>query len=75
MSQNFWIAIFSWCACFLVTVLVSVATVPRPVKDLEGLVYGLAPLPGFKATVWYRRPAMLAGIALAVWALLNVAFW
>src|SRR5689334_1739163 len=31
MAQNFWIAICAWTACFLVTILVSLMTKPRPV--------------------------------------------
>src|SRR6478735_1796470 len=30
MAQNFWIAIFAWSTCFVVTILVSLATRPRP---------------------------------------------
>src|SRR6478672_2187883 len=30
MAQNFWIAIFAWLACFLVTLAVSLLTKPRP---------------------------------------------
>src|SRR5213078_2343744 len=41
MAQNFWIAIFAWTTCFVVTILVSLATRPRPAAELEGLVYGL----------------------------------
>src|SRR5437899_3552120 len=45
MAQNFWIAIFAWTACFVVTIAVSLATRPRPATELEGLVYGLTKLP------------------------------
>src|SRR5947208_2322820 len=41
MAQNFWIAIFAWTSCFVVTIAVSLATRPRPEAELEGLVYGL----------------------------------
>ena len=36
MAQNFWIAIFAWLACFLVTLAVSMLTKPRPASDLRG---------------------------------------
>src|SRR5690348_634661 len=45
MAQNFWIAIFAWSTCFLVTMVVSLATKPRPEADLKGLVYGLTEMP------------------------------
>src|SRR6266487_1358670 len=45
MAQNFWIAIFAWLACFLVTMGISLITSPRPDSELRGLVYGLTELP------------------------------
>ena len=36
MAQNFWIAIFAWTTCFLVTIAVSLATKPRPESELQG---------------------------------------
>ena len=41
MAQNFWIAILAWTTCFVVTIVVSLVTRPRPEADLKGLVYGL----------------------------------
>src|SRR6202163_5021296 len=41
MAQNLWMAIFAWSTCFAVTLLVSLATRPRPVDELRGLVYSL----------------------------------
>jgi solute:Na+ symporter, SSS family len=75
MGQNFWIAIIAWCACFVVTIVVSLATRPRPEKELHGLVYGLVRDVDGKHAAWYRRPAPLAVVALAAWLLLNVRFW
>ena len=45
MAQNFWIAIFAWSTCFLVTVLVSLASRPKPESELHNLVYGLTNIP------------------------------
>jgi SSS family solute:Na+ symporter len=73
MAQNFWIAIFAWTTCFLVTIAVSLVTKPRAEKDLEGLVYGLTKLPGHEGVSWYRRPVPLA-IAVGVLAL-ALNFW
>src|SRR5207249_2854419 len=41
MAQNFWTAIFAWTTCFLVTILVSLATRPYEDQKLVGLVYAL----------------------------------
>ncbi len=57
MAQNFWIAIFAWSTCFLVTILVSLATSPTAEASLRGLVYGLTELPREEGVPWYKRPA------------------
>ncbi|PWU03680.1 MAG: Na+/galactose cotransporter [Terriglobia bacterium] len=75
MAQNFWIAIFAWSACFAVTVLVSLATAPKPSTELGGLVYGLTGIPKDEGEPWYRRPGALALAVLAAVALMNVIFW
>ncbi len=75
MAQNFWIAIFAWSACFLVTIGVSLASAPRAVTELEGLVYGLTALPRDEGAAWYRRPGTLAVTAGAACVLLNLLFW
>jgi SSS family solute:Na+ symporter len=74
MAQNFWIAIFAWSACFAVTILVSLMTRPRPVKELEGLVYGVTALPKDGNKVWYQRPAAVALLVAVVLLILNIWF-
>jgi len=75
MAQNFWIAIFAWSACFLTTILVSLATRPKQASELDNLVYGLTSIPSEEGVRWYRRPAPLAVAAGAGCLLLNVIFW
>jgi SSS family solute:Na+ symporter len=75
MAQNFWIAIWAWTSCFLVTILVSLLTRPRPVEELRSLVYGLTELPKDEGAPWYRRPALVASIAALVCLMLNFLFW
>jgi SSS family solute:Na+ symporter len=74
MAQNFWIAIFAWSTCFLVTILVSFVTKPREESELHGLVYGLTKIPHDAGVVWYKRPIPLAGVVICVLILLNVWF-
>jgi SSS family solute:Na+ symporter len=74
MAQNFWIAIFAWSACFLVTILVSLATRPKAPSELRNLVYGLTDIPRTSGVPWYKRPAPLALIVIAALVLLNVLF-
>lgn len=75
MAQNLWMAIFAWSACFLVTLLVSLATRPRPVDELRGLVYSLTPRVIDSHEPWYRRPAVLAIIVGTCVVVLNLIYW
>jgi SSS family solute:Na+ symporter len=45
VAQNFWTAIFSWSVCFVVTVLVSLATRAPEESALVRLVHSLTPRP------------------------------
>ena len=75
LGQTFWTAIAAWVTCFVVTIVVSLVTRPRPDEELRGLVYSLTPKPEDDAQVWYRRPATLAVIVLAIALLLNIIFF
>lgn len=75
MAQNFWIAIFAWSACFAVTVLVSLASRPKPASELHNLVYGLTDIPHDADLPWYKRPAPLAVIVVVALIALNLIFW
>ncbi len=64
----------------VVSVLVSMATRPKADEELTGLVYSLTPRESLKTSSagedagWYRRPALLAGIALVLTIVLNFVF-
>jgi SSS family solute:Na+ symporter len=75
MAQNFWMAILAWTACFLVTLMVSLATEPHEGDRLQGLVYGLSPVPDDAHEPWYRRPAVLAATVGIAALMLNIWFW
>src|SRR3984885_1081671 len=74
MAQNFWMAIFAWSVCFVVTILVSLMTPAKPESELRGLVYGLTDVPSDAGEPWYRRPLVLASIVGVVRIILNVIF-
>jgi SSS family solute:Na+ symporter len=76
MAQNFWTAIVAWTACFVATIVISLAT-PRHKTDEElgGLVYALTPRQRDEQLVWYRRPSALAMVALGCTLILNIIFW
>lgn len=75
MADNLYRFIWSWLICIFVTVLVSLATQPKPETELKGLVYGLSDLPNEVALPFYRRSSFLAGLTAVVFVLLNLLFW
>src|SRR5713101_5448135 len=68
-------AIVAWTTCFVVTILVSLATAPRPAEELRGLVYGFTERPEDDSTRWYQRPAVLAVVVLVLTLTLNLTFF
>ncbi|WP_329055738.1 sodium:solute symporter family protein [Amycolatopsis sp. NBC_01488] len=64
----------------VVSVVVSLATKPKPDEELVGLVYSLTPKETRQHDVtgenagWYRRPGLLAGIVLVLTIALNAIF-
>jgi SSS family solute:Na+ symporter len=58
----------------VVTAAVSLATQPRPERELVGLVYSLTPRPVESHMAWYQKPATLAIAVLAMLVVLNLIF-
>lgn len=76
MAQNFWTAIFAWTACFVITIIISLAT--RRLKtdeELKGLVYSLTPRTTDDSKQWYQKPVYLAVIVGILTLILNIIFW
>ncbi|MGO9231808.1 MAG: sodium:solute symporter family protein [Bryobacteraceae bacterium] len=74
MVQNFWIAIFAFTSCFLVTIAVTAFTAPRKESELEGLVYGLTKIRHDEDAKWFERPVVLAVFVLVLAVILNIWF-
>jgi SSS family solute:Na+ symporter len=74
MAQNFWTAIFAFSVNLIVTVVVSLATKPRPESELVGLVYSLTPKPVEHHLEWWQKPSTLAIAVLAMLVVLNLVF-
>jgi len=75
LAQTFWTAIIAWVTCFVVTIVVSLVTRPRPEDELRGLVYSLTPRPNDQGLPFRQRPAVLAVVVLALTLVLNLVFF
>jgi SSS family solute:Na+ symporter len=74
-GQAFNIAWIAFTACFIVTVLISMATKPKDEKSLVGLVYSLTPKQHNTEKIWYKNPLWLGMLVLAVTIVLNIIFF
>lgn len=74
MAQNFYTAIFAWTTCFVVTIVISLLTMPREENELTGLVYSLTDRIREPGAPWYLRPAIVGIAVLVGCAALNAAF-
>jgi SSS family solute:Na+ symporter len=76
MGQNFWMAIVAWTTCFVLTILISLATRrTKTDEELKGLVYALTPKPEAEHEPWYKQPVTVGILVLAATILLNIIFW
>jgi SSS family solute:Na+ symporter len=75
MAENMFRALWSGIICVLVTVVVSLATKPKPERELVGLVMGCTEIPGEGHLPLYQRPVFWAAITGAVFVALNIIFW
>jgi len=74
-------ALVAFVVDIVVSVVVSLATEPKPEAELRGLVWSLTPrdelrgeeAPGDRA--WYRRPVVLGVSVLVIALALNIVFW
>jgi SSS family solute:Na+ symporter len=74
MAQNFWTAIWAFSVNFIVTVVISLMTKPKPETELRGLVYSLTPKPAEHHIEWYARPKVIAVALVALLIALNLIF-
>jgi len=61
--------------CVVVTMFVSLATKPKPVAELTGLVYGVTPIPKEENVPLVHKPIFWAGVALVLFVILQIIFW
>ena len=75
MAADMYRALWSWIVCMVVTISVSMATRPKPVAELNGLVYGATEIPKEAHTSLFHRPAFWAAVVGIAFVILNVIFW
>ena len=75
MAENLFRALWSWIICVLVTILVSLATKPKPIAALNGLVYGATEIPDDGSRTLWQKPIFWATIVAVIFVGLNIAFW
>ncbi len=76
MAQNFWLAAFAFTVCFVLTLVISLATSrTKTDEQLKGLVYSLTPkIVDHDVPVW-QRPAVVGTVLLVACVILNLIFW
>src|SRR6516164_1553483 len=80
LSASFWQAIWAFVAGVVVLVLVSLVTKPKSDEQLRGLVWGLTRKEEREVDVdprdklWWRSPALLGGVAIALVVAFNIIF-
>jgi SSS family solute:Na+ symporter len=75
MAENVFRALWAFLFTAIVIIVTSALTKPRPVTELDGLVYGATKLPAEEPAPWYKREWTWAIVAVVIFAALNIIFW
>jgi SSS family solute:Na+ symporter len=75
MAENVFRALWAFLFTAIVIMVTSLLTKPRPVAELDGLVYGATKLPAEEPAPWFKREWTWAIIAVVIFAALNIIFW
>ena len=75
MAENVFRALWAFLFSAVVIVLVSLVTKPRPVAELDGLVYGATRLPKEESVPWFKSEYTWAILVVVIFAALNILFW
>jgi len=76
MAQSFYLAIFAFSSCLILTAIISLAT--RRLKsdeELRGLVYSLTEKVSEPNQAWYASPGFMGSVLLLACVALNIYFW
>jgi SSS family solute:Na+ symporter len=75
MAENMYRALWSVSTSILVTFVVSLFTRPRPLAELNGLVYGATKLPEEEPVPFYKNEWYWTALAIVVFLALNIYFF
>lgn len=75
MAENMYRALWSVIVAMLVTFLVSMFSRPKPDSELNGLVYGATVLPKEDPVPFYKNEWIWTGVAIVLFAVINIYFW
>ncbi len=75
MAENVFRALWAFVFAAVIVVVVSLLTKPRPVAELNGLVYGATVLPKEEPVPLYKNEWAWAVLVVIIFAVLNILFW
>ena len=76
LDESMWGAGSAFVVDAVVTVLVTLRTTPKPVEELQGLVYGMANIDEDRRPLrWWESPKLLGATTLTGAAILTIVFW
>jgi SSS family solute:Na+ symporter len=75
MAENMYRALWSVIVSMGVNVTVSMFTTPKPLAELNGVVYGATKLPEEEPVPIYKNEWFWTAIAIVIFVVLNVYFW
>ena len=74
MAENVFRALWAFIFTAIIVVVVSLVTKPRPVAELNGLVYGATAAQGRAGSV-LQAGVVWAIAGVVIFAILNIIFW
>jgi SSS family solute:Na+ symporter len=76
LDESMWGAGSAFVVDAIVTIVVTLMTRPKPVEQLQGLVYGMANVDeSARRPRWWESPGLLGATTLAGAAILTIIFW
>jgi SSS family solute:Na+ symporter len=75
MAENVFRALWAFLFATVIVVVVSLLTKPRPVAELDGLVYGATVLPKEEPAPFFKNEWFWAVIVVVIFVFLNILFW